>query len=232
MRRIVFLVGGVLFLFALFAPSSHAVSIFGNGSLGDFTGNLGYTFSDATNATLTVQLTNTSPPANGGFLTAFVFNNPGDRITGVTFSDPNFNLLGAPTFNNDVKASPFGKFDIGVSTGSGFPDGGGPFHGIAVGATKTFLFALAGTGLDTLTDLSFVSELSVPSGSMCCQFFVAGFTGFLNDKSDKVPAQVGVVPEPTTLLLFGSGLGALASAAYARRRRREALAEKTYTGQR
>src|SRR5262245_53447594 len=54
--------------------------------LGNFTGSLAYTDFSATSADLVVTLTNTSPAANGGFLTAFVFNNPGNLITGATLS--------------------------------------------------------------------------------------------------------------------------------------------------
>jgi hypothetical protein len=223
------LIGSVLLLLLAVPAPSYAISIFGDGTLGDFTGDLTYSFTDSTHAALTLVLTNTSPAANGGFLTAFAFNNPGNKITGVSLtpSDPDFHVIGGPEFQNDIKVSPFGKFDIGAGTDSGVPGSGPPSKGIGVGITETFLFALIGTGLNTLTDLSFVTELSSAKDGGCCEFFVAGFRGFNDGGSNRTPGEV--IPEPATLLLFGSGL-AFGSAAYWRRRRSEALAGETGAG--
>src|SRR5262245_37095546 len=60
--------------------------------LGTFTGHIEYNAVDASHATLLVQLTNTSPAANGGYLTAFVLNNPLNLITGATLSADNTNF--------------------------------------------------------------------------------------------------------------------------------------------
>src|SRR5262249_23276367 len=82
--------------------------------LGKFDGTFDYTPVDANHGTLSITLKNTSPAANGGYLTAFVFNNPGQHITGATLwsSNLHFHLLGGPTFNNGVPGTPYGQFDL------------------------------------------------------------------------------------------------------------------------
>jgi hypothetical protein len=204
---------GALFLLALtaFPESSQAISISGNGSLGDYKGDLQYSFSSPTVAELDVTLTNTSNPSNGGFITGFVLNNPSNLITGVILTDPSgysgFRLLYGPSFNNIINSAPFGKFDIGAALGGSFERGGSPKGGIGVGQTASFFkFVLTGTGLDTLTADSFIKELSAGTGAgQGHEFFVARFRGFNNGGSDTVPDPLAV-PEPSTMLLLGSGL--------------------------
>src|SRR5262245_20438389 len=48
--------------------------------LGACTGSATYNAANATSATLTITLDNTSPAGNGGYITAFAFNNPGNLI--------------------------------------------------------------------------------------------------------------------------------------------------------
>jgi hypothetical protein len=161
-------------------------------NLANFTGSLTYTdsiISPATSATLQISLTNTTSVAQGGFLTGFVFNNPGNSITGVSLSgtNTNFKLLGGTTFNNTINGAPFGTFDIGAALGGKFLGGGSPNGGIPVGGTDTFTFSLTGTGLNTLDATSFQNELSNSPGGGGAQFFVARFRGLVGG-SDKVPA--------------------------------------------
>jgi hypothetical protein len=199
--------------FITFNPVASAVltPIEGTGALGSYTGSFDYSASNSTTAQFTISLTNTSPADNGGYLTAFVFNNPFDYITGVSLvsSDPDFALLGGPTFDDGVNGSPYGQFDIGSSTGSSFEGGGNPSTGIAVGSTESFTFSFTGSNLDNLTEQSFLAALSVPPGDgQGDEGFVARFRGFEDGGSDKVPAGGGgqpVVPEPATMLLFGAG---------------------------
>jgi hypothetical protein len=191
-----FVVAGLLL--AAVRVSADQIDIYGNtaastSNLGNFTGNISYNDTNSTTAQLIISLTNTSAPANGGFLTAFVFNNPGDLITGVSLSDPNFK---ATLANNTINGAPFGQFDIAASLAgnpkSEFTDGGNPSSGIGVGDSGTFTFNLSGTRLDTLTAASFVADLSSgPGDGSGDQFFVARFRGFLNGGSDKVPGSPG-----------------------------------------
>jgi hypothetical protein len=204
----------------VFNPAANAVltPFEGTGTWGAYTGTIEYTFANANTAQFKVFLTNTSPVANGGYLTGFVFNNPSNNITGITFSssDADFSLLGGPTFNNSVNGSPYGQFDIGASTSTSFEGGGNPNKGIAVGNTADFTFDLTGNNLDGLSNQSFIDEDSVgPGDGQGHEGFVARFRGFQNEESDKVPAGEPVVPEPATMLLFGAG----AAAAFLRKRK-------------
>ncbi|MDP2652921.1 MAG: PEP-CTERM sorting domain-containing protein [Candidatus Omnitrophota bacterium] len=199
----------------VFNPTvSHALMLIGgDGLLGSYSGSLNYSFTNSTTAQLEIFLTNTSPADNGGYLTAFVFNNPRNRITDISFSssDPDFNLLGEDSsFQNGVNGRPYGQFDIGASTGSAFQGGGKPSKGIAVGDTESFTFDLTGHHLDILTEETFLNTLSRrPGAGQGRKSFVARFRGFEDDGSDKVPGGPGenpVAPEPATMILFGAGM--------------------------
>lgn len=179
-----------------------------------YEGELLYAFTSSTEATLTIDLTNLTPTAVGGFMTAFVFNVP-DAVTGVTLSSASPATMNTFFFSPDnINAQPFGQdFDVGVGVGgnvnSVFEGGGNPSVGIPIGGGGTFVFDLTGTGLDLLTQQSF---LETPNGG---PFFVGRFRGLANGGSDKVPATS--TPEPSSLALIV--LGGLAGLAGAARRR-------------
>ena len=189
-------------------------NISGTGALGAFTGAFTYTVFDSSSAQISITIENVSPAPNGGYVTAFAFNNPGNQIGGVTLSSApaNFGLLFG---DNAVDASPNGNFDIGASTGGGYQGGGMPQDGLGVGDLGVFVFDLTGAGLDLLTEDSFISELSVPPGiGDGAEALVVRFRGFEDGGSDKVPGVFVPIPEievpaPAAMLLFGLGVLAL-----------------------
>ncbi|MBF0117565.1 MAG: PEP-CTERM sorting domain-containing protein [Desulfobacterales bacterium] len=193
----------ILTLVIIFSSNSQATPIYGNTEsgglekLGSFTGELLYNASNDNSATLTFKLTNNSTQSNGGYLTAFAFLMPNASINVERLVTPlsNFNLLKGP-----ISAAPFDNFDIGVSISDSWLGGGNPNKGLNVSNTGEFTFYLTGTGLSKLTVDDFTRKNN---------FLAARFRGFQDGGSDKVPAAVAAaagVPEPSILILLGSGL--------------------------
>ncbi len=182
----------VLALILLSLPSvGEAVLISGSGTWGSFQGSMAFTCQiPSDEALLAVELTNTSPLSNGGYITGLAFNNPGYASTAVAFSDSAFELLGAPNFSNGINASPLGYFDIGTALGGSWQGGGDPHPGIGVGESRTFLFSLTGDDLCDLNVMRFINE----HGQSGDDFFAVRFRGFEDGNSDKVPADEVLVP--------------------------------------
>lgn len=222
-RHTMYTLGAAATLVLAMATASHAVAIMSDtanseSGLGTWTGDFAYTPTSSTTAQMIISLTNTSPMTNGGFITAFVFNNPDSKLTAsgstISFTDTDFT---AAIGSNAINGAPFGNFDVVTSTGGSFQGGGMPQLGIGVGVTETFTYNWTGTMLDTLTAQDFLSELS--DGSMGAgqgtKAFAVRFRGFLDGGSDKVPGIPGMpgdpnggnpVPEPSTMALFATGM--------------------------
>jgi hypothetical protein len=189
-------------------------------SLGTFSGSLSLATVDADTATLTISLTNTSPAANGGFITAFVFNNPGDAFT-IAYGSSTLATFNTPFINgnNAVGANPFGKFDCGVSTGGDFEGGGSPNGGVGVGNSATWVFSVTGAGAGSLTDTDFINALSIPKKNKPSLFMAVRFKDFEDDGSDKVGGiTTNVVPAPAGLILLATAVPVFALRRLVRRK--------------
>jgi MYXO-CTERM domain-containing protein len=160
--------------------------------LGDFDGSIEYTFDALTGGELTITLTNTSPAANGGFLTGFVFNiNSVDGGAHAMLTDD-----GAFNGFDDTgveSAPPFGTYDAGAALNGNWSGGGSPAGGIGIMQTGVFTFDVMAADASTLTALSFIT------GPLDYNFVVR-FRGFKDGGSDKVPGQV--VPAPGAMALL------------------------------
>ncbi len=181
--------------------SGVAIPITGSGQFGNFTGEMNYNA-----GLLTIYIRNTSPEANGGYITAFVFNNPGNlTLTAFEYSGPEGSSFYARSAEDGINGEPYGQFDFLASTANrdnGFEGPGNPAAGIPVNSYASFTFQFSGVNLASLTAESFLSAYST-SGSAGSASFLVRFTGFEGGQSEKVPHSV---PEPGTLLLLGVGL--------------------------
>lgn len=146
-------------------------------------------------STLTITLANTSPAANGGYITASAFNIGTAQLLAGSFSttDSDFGLFGS------TSVSPYGTRDTLISSTNGQWLGGGfPGNGIGVGQTATFSLSFASLGN--------LTEQSVLDSSL------VRFRGFVDGGSDKdvttrvAMSEIGSLP----LLVLGlTGLGVL-----------------------
>ncbi len=206
--RALFATAGVVVLGASSFVSADTIQIFADTlnsaeGIGDFTGSLTYDFIVGDMGVLTVDLTNTSAPDNGGWLTGFIFN--------IGSSDPNVAAPytgGTHPFEDapGQDGAPYGNpFLAGAALGGNWLGGGFAGDGIAVGDSGSFSFDVLASDAASLRASSFLE------GPFRFNFMVR-FRGFLDGNSDKVPA----VPAPGALALLG--IAALAQ----RRRRRSA----------
>ncbi len=172
--------------------------------LGAFSASIEYNYLSGDQGQLLLDLTNTSDPANGGYITAFVFNIDASGPRSAALVESSRPAM-VDLSSDGRDASPFGWFDAGAGIGGQFLGGGNPSGGVAVGHTGFFEFLVTSEAAHALTASSFVSGPNEYD-------FVVRFRGFADGGSDKVP-----VPAPGSMALLG--LGALSISC---RRRRSA----------
>ena len=204
-----------LLVFALFSSPAFAapMPIYGGGAssvngIASFVGEIDYIYNPADLfATLTFQLSNTTPDVNQAFLGAFAFLLP-DRnnmtISSFSSSNPNFNLyypaggVIAPPFTDWGNDPGISLYHAAATIGSTWTAMGWEARGLSEGQSADFTFMIEGGNL-AFTTLDFVS----PTNFMAVNF---GFTGGGFDQVAGLPGGAAPVPEPATLLLLGSGL--------------------------
>jgi len=164
--------------------------------LGSFAGSITYD----TDGLLDIDLTNTSTPANGGFITGLVFNIAADATASFISTTADASFAGV----SDALGAPYGTFEFGSALGGNFLGGGKPTGGVAQGETETFSFQITGPGIASLTALDFIADLS--TGADQSALFLVRFRGFADGGSDKVPG----IPTPTTAALSLAMIGAWA----------------------
>lgn len=203
----IFALTGIASISVASAATADVIFESGEGStehLGEFTGSISY-FADLPEyGVLTITLTNTSNPSNGGKITGFVFNiDSSDPFASATLTSATHPFQGL----TNHAAPPFGSsFAAGAALGGHWSGGGNPNPGIAVGQSGTFVFDVHASDAHQLAAESF---LAGPYDFN----FVVRLRGFADGGSDKVPAFITAIPTPASVAL-------LALAGLTRRRRR------------
>ncbi len=183
--------------------------------LGDFRGTLTYEPDPYCQnwGLLTVSLTNTSDPQNGGYITGFLFDINSDDYFARA------NLVYNPPPTHDFRTCVFWglcalpgtkPYDAGAAVGGSFAYyPGDPTKGIAVGDTGIFQMKIIASDAADLTAADFYGT----NGPHPFDFLV-GFRGFNVDcPVDIVPAKTyipPIVPLPTPIALGTAGLLGLA----------------------
>ena len=196
-RKALLTTAATIAMFALSSVARADTVSFGPGQFGSTATVSNYTL---VGNTFTFTLTNTS---STGSITAVGFNLPGDRgtYTLATTSDSDFKLA------NDVKAQAGGQqfastYDFALLTGKNF-GGGSVAEGI--GANQSGTFTITG-------------DFSGLTADQIAHLIALRFQGIgARDDSEVIGPNPGAIPEPMTMLLFGTGLAGVAARARKRR---------------
>lgn len=189
-----------LILLTAATTKADTVQIFGNATGSLATATVNCSFNSQTN-TFTFTITNTSPfdarvtgvgfdlPPVGNASPSGLNGFSGANVGNFTFSDSD--LGNVPQFNSAV-------LDFGFITGSNFA-GGSPNNGIAPGASLTF--TVSGSAFSGFTE-----------EQICNAIFVRFQRVGANGEGSDVGRPGEPIPEPTSMLLLGTGLIGVAGA--------------------
>lgn len=165
----------------------------GPNSKGLFYSTVTYSYVSGSTATVSVDLSNTTLPANGGYITGLAVNMQ-SGVTGMSFvSCTNANFLAVSAFT----APPFGSFTAGGALGANWIGGGSPNGGIAVGSSAIFTFNITGSS----AVLAAMSAESVFGPNSDGNAMAVRFRGGVGDWSDKVLGCA--TPAPGAVALLG-----------------------------
>ena len=171
------------------------------------------TINQLSDGLLTVTITNTSVSGTLGKITSIGFDLPGTGATSFTLvnaTNANYKLVEGVAGN----ASGIGTtFELALLTGPNFNGGGNPSRGIVEGASATFTIS---------GDFRGFSQLQIAQG-MFLRFQDVNAGGG-SDVARFCHTPTPEVPEPTTMVLLGTGLAGIAGAV--RRKRKAAAAAK------
>jgi hypothetical protein len=142
---------------------------------------------DSSTGKLSITIENTTAGKKGGYLTAIALNGTGpsatfEDATPATAKNAKFDDL--QNKNGVVKASPYGKYEIGAGVAGKWNKNTGAKHGVAAGSGMTFIFDTTATDKSTLDVMDFMSANK--SG----EEVVASFRKLAKHRNDQAGATV------------------------------------------